>query len=362
MPVDQYIGGVEHAILHLLYARFFTKVLHDLGMVDFAEPFTRAAEPGHGAPQRLGDEQVARATWCELADELADHGVDAVRLTMVFAGPPEDDIDWADVSPAGLGEVPGAGVAAGRRRHQRPGHRRRRPATSRCAGPRHRAVDDATRAGRDDALQRGRRAAAWSWSTRPARRSTRGPGGADPAVREAAEAVAVMLSLFAPYTAEDMWERLGPRSRRSALAGWPSADPALLVRRARPASCRSPARCGPGWRCRWTSPRTALRELALADPAVARALDGRGGADGRRPGPEAREHRPGLTDADRPARTPAGAGRLACARAGADPPPWRVRRAGRRSHRRRRAFRRRHAAALVKLLALSRGGGCTANR
>ena len=59
MPADQYVGGVEHAILHLLYSRFFTKVLHDMGMVDFVEPFTRAAEPGPGHQPGQGDEQVA---------------------------------------------------------------------------------------------------------------------------------------------------------------------------------------------------------------------------------------------------------------------------------------------------------------
>ena len=57
MPVDQYVGGVTHAILHLLYSRFFTKVLFDLGYVDFTEPFTRLAQPGHGGDGRLGDEQ-----------------------------------------------------------------------------------------------------------------------------------------------------------------------------------------------------------------------------------------------------------------------------------------------------------------
>ena len=69
----------------------------------------------------------SRGNLVRLSDELAEHGVDAVRLTMVFAGPPEDDIDWADVSPPGSAQVPGARVAAVRRRdlagRRRPGHR-----------------------------------------------------------------------------------------------------------------------------------------------------------------------------------------------------------------------------------------------
>jgi leucyl-tRNA synthetase len=100
MPVDQYVGGVTHAILHLLYARFFTKVLHDQGMVDFTEPFTRLLNQGMVVMAGSAMSK-SRGNLVRLTDELATNGVDAVRLTMVFAGPPEDDIDWADVSPSG---------------------------------------------------------------------------------------------------------------------------------------------------------------------------------------------------------------------------------------------------------------------
>ena len=99
-PVDQYVGGVTHAILHLLYSRFYTKVMFDMGLIDFNEPFTRLLNQGmvvmNGSAMSKSRGNVVR-----LSDELATNGVDAVRLTMVFAGPPEDDVDWADVSPAG---------------------------------------------------------------------------------------------------------------------------------------------------------------------------------------------------------------------------------------------------------------------
>ena len=99
LPVDQYVGGVTHAILHLLYSRFFTKVLHDLGHLNFTEPFT--ALLNQGMVQMDGSAMSkSRGNLVRLSDELATHGVDAIRLSMVFAGPPEDDIDWADVSPA----------------------------------------------------------------------------------------------------------------------------------------------------------------------------------------------------------------------------------------------------------------------
>ncbi len=99
-PIDQYVGGVEHAILHLLYARFVTKVLFDLGYVSFTEPFS--AVLNQGSVQLNGKAMSkSRGNLVEFASELDTHGADAIRLTMAFAGPPEDDIDWADVSPAG---------------------------------------------------------------------------------------------------------------------------------------------------------------------------------------------------------------------------------------------------------------------
>ncbi|MFM7873458.1 MAG: leucine--tRNA ligase, partial [Actinomycetota bacterium] len=100
LPVDQYVGGVTHAILHLLYSRFFTKALFDMGMVDFNEPFTRLLNQGMVIMDGSAMSK-SRGNLVRLSDELERHGVDAIRLSMVFAGPPEDDVDWADVSPSG---------------------------------------------------------------------------------------------------------------------------------------------------------------------------------------------------------------------------------------------------------------------
>jgi leucyl-tRNA synthetase len=89
LPVDQYVGGITHAILHLLYARFFTKVLHDMGMVSFTEPFSRLLNQGMVVMDGSAMSK-SRGNLVRLTDELEAHGVDAIRLTMVFAGPPED--------------------------------------------------------------------------------------------------------------------------------------------------------------------------------------------------------------------------------------------------------------------------------
>jgi leucyl-tRNA synthetase len=225
LPVDQYVGGVTHAILHLLYARFFTKVLHDMGMVEVVEPFARLLN--QGMVQMDGSAMSkSRGNLVRLSDELDIHGVDAVRLTMVFAGPPEDDIDWGDVSAAGAkkflarawrlsGDVtsePGVLVADG--------DLELRKATHRLVNDAHIAVDS----------YRFNVAVAKTMELVNATRKAidSGCGPADPAVRESVEVIAIMLSLVAPYTAEDMWARLGHQPS-VARAGWPIVDEALLV-------------------------------------------------------------------------------------------------------------------------------------
>jgi leucyl-tRNA synthetase len=224
LPVDQYVGGVTHAILHLLYSRFFTKVLHDLGYLNFTEPFT--ALLNQGMVQMDGSAMSkSRGNLVRLSDELATHGVDAIRLSMVFAGPPEDDIDWADVSP-------GASFKFLNRAWRLSGDVESAPGVDFTQGDL--ALRKATAKSLNDisfAVETFRfnvavaRVMELVNVTRKAIDSGCGPK--DPAVREAAEAIALSLSLIAPYTAEDMWERLGHKPA-IALAGWPNIDPALL--------------------------------------------------------------------------------------------------------------------------------------
>ena len=225
LPVDQYVGGVTHAILHLLYSRFFTKVLSDMGMVNFNEPFTRLLNQGMVVMDGSAMSK-SRGNLVALSDELEKHGVDAIRLSMVFAGPPEDDVDWSDVSPSGSvkfltrawrlsGDVtsaPGADFLKG--------DVALRKAT-------HKALNDAGFAVESFRFNVAvARVMELVNATRKAIDS--GCGGSDPAVREAVEAIAIMISLVAPFTAEEMWERLGHKPS-VALAGWPAVDPKLLV-------------------------------------------------------------------------------------------------------------------------------------
>ncbi|WP_192497148.1 leucine--tRNA ligase [Gulosibacter chungangensis] len=224
-PVDQYIGGVEHAILHLLYARFITKVLYDLGYVSFTEPFSALLNQGmvvlNGAKM-----SKSKGNFVKLGDELNEHGVDAVRTTMLFASPPEEDVDWADVSVSGSGKFlarawrlahdvtsePGVDFTTGALELRR--------VTARI-------LDEVPKLG--ETFKYNVIIARLMELTNATRKAIDGGvGAADPAVREAAETVAIMLDMFAPYVAEDMWQQLG-HEPSVALVEWPTADPALLV-------------------------------------------------------------------------------------------------------------------------------------
>jgi len=225
LPVDQYVGGVTHAILHLLYARFWTKVAFDMGLVNFVEPFTRLLNQGMVLKDGSAMSK-SRGNLVRLTEELEINGVDAIRLSMVFAGPPEDDIDWAEVSPSGSKKfLARAWRLAG-------------DVTSEVGADKT-TGDPALRKATHKAIRDGElNVESLRFNVLVARvmelvNATRkaidtGCGPADPAVREAVETVAIMLSVVCPYTAEEMWMLLG-HEPTVARADWPTVDPALLV-------------------------------------------------------------------------------------------------------------------------------------
>ena len=270
LPVDQYVGGVTHAILHLLYSRFFTKVLNDMGLLNFNEPFTRLLNQGMVVMDGSAMSK-SRGNLVRLSDELANHGVDAIRLSMVFAGPPEDDVDWSDVSPAGSvkfltrawrlsGDVTSApGVDFTK------GDLSLRKAT-------HKALHDAGFAVESFRFNVAvARVMELVNATRKAVDS--GPGAGDPAVREAVEAIAIMLSLVAPYTAEEMWERLGHKPC-VALAGWPAVDESLLVADSVEAVIQINGKIKERIQVPATISDAEIEAQALALPEIAAALQG----------------------------------------------------------------------------------------
>jgi leucyl-tRNA synthetase len=274
-PVDLYVGGVEHAILHLLYSRFFIKILFDMGMIDFIEPFTALLNQGQ-VINRGRAMSKSLGNGVDLAEQLAAHGVDAIRLTMIFASPPEDDVDWADVNPeasakflgrvwrvaADVGAASAVGAAAPA---AGPGDEALRKVT-------HRTIDEVTRLVQSERLNVA--VARLMELTSAARRAIdTGPGPGDPAVQEAARTLAIMLSIFAPYTAEEAWELLG-QEPSVALAGWPVADEALLVQDTVTCVVQVAGKVRDRLEVPPDISEAELQELALAAPGVVRALGG----------------------------------------------------------------------------------------
>ena len=281
-PVDLYVGGVEHAILHLLYARFFTKVLQDMGMVSFGEPFTRLINQGQVVN---GGKAMSKSlgNGVNLGEQIELFGVDAIRLTMIFASPPQDDIDWADVNPDAMvrflgrvwriaAEVAAAGAAARRLRRGRPGaapgrppgHRRGHQAGGELPPERRRGPADGAgeRHSQGDRLGSRRR--------RPGgARGRRGAGGHAVAVR--------------PVHAEECWEALGGLDRVGpdgipsvARASWPAADPALLVQETVTCVVQVNGKVRDRLEVSPDITEAELRDLALAAAGAARALTGLG--------------------------------------------------------------------------------------
>jgi len=272
MSVYQYVGGKEHAVLHLLYARFFVKALHDMGLLRVTEPFTRLLNQGQVINQGKAMSK-SLGNGVNLGDMIDEYGVDAVRLTMVFAGPPSDDIDWADMSPggslkflqrawrlAGAVESPvGADPSTGDVELRKLTHRTVADAAELIDSHRFNVM-----VARIMELVNATRKAIDS-----------GPGAADPAVREAVETVAVLLSLVAPYTAEEMWEELG-HEPTVAKAGWPKVDPALLVQESVTCVVQIAGKVKDRLEVAPDISDADLEQLALASEAIQKALDGRG--------------------------------------------------------------------------------------
>ena len=269
-PVDQYVGGVEHAILHLLYARFLTKVLHDLGYLSFTEPFTAMLNQGmvllDGAKM-----SKSKGNLVEFAEELSVHGADALRVTLAFAGPPEDDIDWADVSVQGSAKFLARAwriaqdVASPAGVDFNSGDKALRRATHKFLAE----VPKLTEQFKFNVV-----VARLMDLVNVTRKSIdSGCGAGDPAVREAAEAIAIVLNLFAPYAAEDMWAMLG-HEPTVALVRWPVALPELLVENEAVVVVQVDGKVRDRLTVATDITEDALRELALASPQVQRALDG----------------------------------------------------------------------------------------
>jgi leucyl-tRNA synthetase len=273
MPVDQYIGGVEHAILHLMYARFFTKALADLGHLDVQEPFERLFTQGmitrEGAKMsKSRGNVISPETYVER------YGADTARAYILFIGPPDQDADWADEGVEGVHRFLGrlwrlsADIAASTPDHPVPDDIPEADLV--LLRKAHWAIDKVTSdmAGRfafNTAI-----AAIMELTNECSRlRDRAGPG----ALRFALATGSSLLFPFAPHTAADAYERL--TGRRVWEEPWPAPDPALLETDTREIVCQVNGRVRDRVQAPSGAPREELEALALAAPNVRAHLDGR---------------------------------------------------------------------------------------
>ncbi|CAN5306164.1 leucine--tRNA ligase [soil metagenome] len=271
LPVDQYVGGVEHAILHLLYARFITKVLFDLGYVTFTEPFSALLNQGMVLSEGKKMSKRSRGA-TTFTGEVDTYGADALRLTLAFAGPPADNINWEDVSPAASAKFLArafrlaSDVTSAPEIEWKTGDQALRRQT-------HRFLADGPALA--ESLKFNVLVARIMELTNVTRKVIdSGAGGGDAAVREAVEVITIALSLFAPFTAEEMWEKLGYQPT-VALAGWRKADPTLLVEESVTAIVQVDGKVRDKFEVGPKISTEELEKLARASAAVTRAIGDR---------------------------------------------------------------------------------------
>ena len=297
-PVDFYIGGVEHAILHLIYSRFVCSVMRDLGLVTHDEPFTRLLTQG----MVLRDGAVMSKSKGNVVDPdemIATHGADALRLYEMFVAPPEKEIEWTDSGLEGSARFLGrvwrlvmpfaAAFASGAGKEAEVGASASAPPRGEAARALRRKTHETIRRVSDDLDPRVHLNTAVSAlmelvneTYAYCERTRLGPFAAAPdeaaqapgtpaealgTVREAVEALILMLAPFTPHLAEELWESTGHAGGVTA-AGWPTFDPEI----ARAEEVELPVQVNGKVRAHLTVPvetsEAEVRRLALADRHV----------------------------------------------------------------------------------------------
>jgi leucyl-tRNA synthetase len=299
-PVDFYSGGVEHAILHLIYSRFFCRVFRDLGMTNLSEPFTRLLTQG----MVLKSGQVmskSKGNVVDPDDMIQKYGADALRLYVMFVAPPEKEIEWTDAGLEGswrflarvwrlvdqLAEtIGGEGIPSpsqlelndSERALRRKTHDTIRRVTIDLDPRVH--LNTAVSAlmelvnelyafcAKTGCMRIGQQTEDLSSVGTVERIATVA------VLKEAVEALVRMISPFTPHMAEELWEMLG-HSGGIVAAGWPSFNEGV----AKAEEVVVPVQVNGKVRARLTVPADTseeqLRELALADPRVAKHLEGK---------------------------------------------------------------------------------------
>jgi leucyl-tRNA synthetase len=219
-PVDQYIGGVDHTTMHMIYARFFIKALNDLGLVGFREPFAAFFTNGW---VNLGGTKMSKSKGNVIGPEqmLGQYGADVTRLNILHLGPATEDMEWTDEGAEGM-------VRFVRRLYRLVSEAaesasRDAPPVNELSRKAHQTIARVT----DDLARRQSFHTAISAVIELLNELSR-TGVSDPAARFAAETATSLIQPWAPHVAEELWEKLG--HERLWEAPWPVADQAQLER------------------------------------------------------------------------------------------------------------------------------------
>lgn len=278
LPVDQYVGGIEHAVMHLLYSRFFTKVFHDMGLVSFSEPFARLFTQGmiykDGAKM-----SKSRGNVVSPDDMCARYGADTARAFILFIGPPEQDAEWSDTGVEGAfrflrrvwtlvtGRLPDFDAGWREKLAQTQVSGRAMPLRRKT----HQTVREVTerieRFGMNTAIsalmELVNEMVPYTWETDAERL----------ALSEAVENLVLLLAPFAPHLAEELWERLG-HSNFVSTHPWPTwqeevarAEQITIVVQVN-GRVRDRMQVAPG------TPREELERLALASARARPFIEG----------------------------------------------------------------------------------------
>jgi leucyl-tRNA synthetase len=285
-PVDQYIGGIEHAILHLIYMRFFTKVMQDIGLVDFPEPVARLFTQGMVLKGGSAMSK-SRGNVVDPTEMCAKYGADTVRIYMMFAAPPEKDFDWSDTGIEGASRFlnrvyrlvarhaeslkavraakpaggPIAELAPEERRLLRKAHQVLRHVTEDMEERWHFNTDIAMAmelvnefAGFEGAIEAGK--------------------VRSEILKASLEILVVVLSIFAPHLADELWEGMG-HTEPFIRVSWPAFDPTLAAEDELEIPVQVNGKLRGRIRVAADASEEEIRRLALAEEKVVQHLDGR---------------------------------------------------------------------------------------
>ena len=280
-PIDLYVGGIEHAILHLVYSRFWTKVMRDLGLVTFDEPVTRLFP--QGMVHKDGEVMSKSKGNTVAPDEIVEkYGADTLRLYIVNVAPPEDALEWSEQNIAGVHRFLNrvwrlldrhAETIAGEIRGPLPAEPS--PAARQLRRKVHQTIQKLS----EDIEHRFKLNTAVSALMELVNEIHRheeavATGDSRPVFREAVETLVLLLSPFAPHMCEELWARLG---RRFSIVDrpWPVAD----AEAAQEETVELAVQVNGKVRGRLSVPREAdmeeVRRLALAEPRVMEHLVGK---------------------------------------------------------------------------------------